>query len=254
MTKRNFTPYEQTQLARYGKSLGYKGDVLSAPVEYLTGKVEFCGLVFDVSPKVLIPRIETEQLVELAMQDVSQKIVQHKSDKIRIADVGTGSGAVAIVIAKHLSGLTHRCDLIASDVSRDALQVAQRNYDQLKDLDTPQVNFIRSDLLSSYPAGKIDVLVANLPYIPTSYVEKLDDSVLQHEPRIALDGGEDGLDLIVKLLDQAALQINNNGVMLLEINHTHRLSDFDNWSTSFAMEIIADENGANRYLRAVLKN
>jgi release factor glutamine methyltransferase len=158
------------------------------PVEYLLGSTTFAGHRVAVSPDVLIPRPETEILLEEAI-----KLIQ--PDGLPVLDVGTGSGILALSLAKKFSAL----DIFAADISSAALAMAQKNADG-----AGKITFLESDLLEnpSLPE-RFQMIVANLPYIPTGQIDGLMREV-RHEPRLALDGGQDGLDLIRKLIAQSA--------------------------------------------------
>lgn len=188
---------EQTQT--YQALLAQAG--AGVPLPYLLGHWEFFGLDFQVSPAVLIPRPETELLVEQALL----------RKPTSIADVGTGSGIIAITLAAKLP----QAQVIASDLSIEALAVAQANAQHLGVAE--RVTFIQSDLCEAYPAQKFDLICANLPYIPSADLTDL--PVAQHEPRLALDGGPDGLDLIRRLLQQAHSYLAPQGGLLLEIEY-----------------------------------
>ncbi len=159
------------------------------PLAYILGHQEFYRLDFLVDRRVLIPRHETETLVELALN-----AARHIAAPT-IVDVGTGSGALALTLAHHLPDAR----VFALDISRDALDVARMNAKRLN-LDA-RVEFIESDLLERF-AGSFDVLVANLPYIPRERFDQLPREVRAFEPRRALDGGPDGLDVFRRLLAQ----------------------------------------------------
>ncbi len=251
---RQLNPYEQTQIARYARRTDFKGDATTAPIEYITGKVEFCGQVFKIDERALIPRIETEQLVDLAFKVIQKKIYKSQNSSLMIADIGTGSGAIAICLAKKLANYNQLVNMIATDISEEALTLAKINARNLLSNREPAVKFICSDLLQTIPEQSLDVIVANLPYIPTNYLKVLEDAVLKHEPHLALDGGSQGLDLIARLLNQATYHLNPRGKLLLEINHSHRLSDFHPWKKTYDLTILPDENGANRYLIASIKS
>jgi release factor glutamine methyltransferase len=177
--------------------------LLGTPLPYLIGHWEFYGLDFMVNQAVLIPRPETEFLVEEALD-----WLHGRRQPLLAADVGTGSGCIAVALACHAPALT----VIASDVSRPALQVAAQNV--LNHGLSPQVHLLQADL-SDGCAGPFDLLCANLPYIPSATLEDLEVSA--HEPRLALDGGQDGLRLIERLLSQAASRVAPSGLLLLEI-------------------------------------
>ncbi len=173
------------------------------PLPYLLGHWEFYGRDFCVNPAVLIPRPETELLVESALSWFKA----HPYHR-RAVDIGTGSGCIAISLAADLKDI----NLIATDISFKALQVAQINKNRL--LVNSRLSFLQSDLLLSLP-GPFDLIVANLPYIPERKLVGL--KVNEHEPRLALDGGQDGLRLIIELLRQSPARLATPGCILLEI-------------------------------------
>ncbi|WP_165063559.1 peptide chain release factor N(5)-glutamine methyltransferase [Paludisphaera rhizosphaerae] len=177
-----------------------------APVAYLVGRKEFYSLRFDVSPAVLIPRPETEFLVMEFLAAV--KGLESPS----AVDVGTGSGCVAVASAKHCAGAR----FVAIDVSPDALAVARRNAERHEVAD--RIEFLQGDLLAPVAdRGPFDVIVSNPPYIPSAVVDELDPGVRDFEPRLALDGGADGLDVIARLVDQAAPLLKPGGRLMMEI-------------------------------------
>jgi len=173
------------------------------PLPYLLGHWEFFGLDFYVSPAVLIPRPETELLVEAALGWLKAHPYRR-----RAIDVGTGSGCIAISLATALSDL----DLYATDISFKALQVAQINVGRMQV--NPRLQLIQTDLLRSLQ-GPFDLIIANLPYIPWKKLDGL--KVTQNEPRLALDGGQDGLRLITSLLQLSPSRLAKPGCILLEI-------------------------------------
>ncbi len=171
------------------------------PLAYLTGRREFFGLDFEVNAHVLVPRPETELLVELALNRLS-------AEPAHVIDVGTGSGIIAVTLAVRRPALY----VTAIDVSPAALAVARRNAERHGVVD--RIRFCVQDLLDPAPEPA-DLICANLPYIPSRDVDALDVSV--HEPRLALDGGSDGLDLIRRLLAQAPDVLKPGAGLLLEI-------------------------------------
>jgi len=175
------------------------------PVPYLTGTRAFYGLEFAVTPDVLIPRPETEHLIEAALAWARER------RDLRVADVGTGSGAIAVTLATQLP----EARVWAVDISPAALAVASRNVDRY-DLGK-RVQCVRGDLLEPLSAAglKIDLIAANLPYIALDDLGSL--PVALHEPRLALAGGADGLDMIRRLLDQAPGVLAADGLLLMEI-------------------------------------
>ncbi len=177
------------------------------PIAYIIGSRPFYDTEIVVDPGVLIPRPETEIIVEEALAWCSPRIGQ----TLRVADVGTGSGAMAIVLASHLS----EAHVIGCDISPSALTTARRNIarHQLQD----RVHLVRADLLDGV-GGSFDVIVANLPYIPSRRLDSLAPDVRDYEPRLALDGGPDGLDVIRRLLAQVDERLQRPGLLLLEID------------------------------------
>jgi release factor glutamine methyltransferase len=170
------------------------------PLPYLTGCVEFYGLEFEVTPEVLIPRPETETLVDLALARQPETV----------ADVGTGSGCIAVSLAVHLPEAT----VHAIEVSPAALAVAQRNVERHGVAE--RVRLMIGDVLTPRP-GRAALIVSNPPYIPTGECASLQASVRNHEPLLALDGGPDGLAIIRRLLAQAPAVLYPGGALLIEI-------------------------------------
>ena len=189
------------------------------PLPYITGQQEFYRLPFVITPDVLIPRPETELLVEYALTWLKGRPAGQL-----VADVGTGSGCIAISLIVNLPSI----QAMAVDISWNALQVARKNFQNLAP--TANLFFIQSDLLSSISV-KFDLICANLPYIPTQTLSEL--AVSRQEPILALDGGPDGLALIKKLLFQSKNLITPDGLLLLEIEHTQSASAFSLAEFSF---------------------
>jgi len=182
------------------------------PLPYLIGKQEFFGIDFNVTPSVLIPRPETELMVEIALEWLKKE-----NRRTLIADVGIGSGCISVTLAKHLPNTS----IIGTDISFQALQVAKGNIKKNK-LEN-QIQLIQTNLLSGL-STRFDCICANLPYIPTNTLSSL--SVRNFEPSLALDGGDDGLRLIEPLLYQAKNLIRSGGQILLEIESTLSSSVF----------------------------
>ena len=179
---------------------------------YVLGHWEFFGMDFDITPDVLIPRPETELLVERAIAWLRESPVRRT-----VADVGTGSGVIAVSIAVNVPD----ANILATDISRDTLDVAKKNAKKFG-VDR-HIEFIQCDLLPAMPdlfstEQHIDLICANLPYIPTGTLRNL--PVYGREPTLALDGGDDGLELIRRLLHIAPEWLAPNGMMLLEIEST----------------------------------
>lgn len=180
---------------------------LREPLAYILGQREFYGITVILTPAVLIPRPETEGLVEHAL---FMAMMGMESQELTIADVGTGSGAIAINLAIHLPA----AKIFAVDVDDAVLDVAA--YNVRAHGVGERVSLAIGDLLDAVPEP-IDLIVANLPYIPTDRIPTLQPEV-QQEPALALDGGPDGLDLIRRLLTQAEEKLKDTGIILLEMD------------------------------------
>lgn len=180
------------------------------PVAYLVGTKSFRYLTLKVNGSVLVPRPESEQLVEAA-------VLFAGGSGVTAADVGTGSGAIATSIAKEMNGST----VYATDVCEEALAVARANAGVAGVAD--RVKFLAGDLLDPLPAelaGTLDIVVSNPPYIPTGEIEKLPRDIRDYEPRRALDGGEDGLGVLRRLVPAACRFLRKGGMLALEIGET----------------------------------
>lgn len=184
------------------------------PLAYLLGRREFYGLEFIIDPRALIPRPETEMLVERALAllraPLQDNDPQSEAGCVDAIDVGTGSGAIAIAIAKHAPGAR----LAATDVSAEALEVARVNAAQHGVAD--RIAFAQADLLDNTPY-RARVITANLPYVTTAEIEALPPEIRAHEPRVALDGGVDGLALVRRLLSQLPAHLLPGGAAFFEI-------------------------------------
>jgi len=176
------------------------------PVAYITGHREFYGLDFTVTPDVLIPRPETEVLVEEAIRLADGRALV-------IADTGTGCGNIAVCLARHLPAAR----VLASDISSAAIEVARQNCERHRVAD--RVTLLVGDLLEPLP-GPVDMIVTNLPYVRTADLPQVNTSGF--EPRLALDGGADGLDQFRRLCAAAPKHLNPGGALLLEIGQGQR--------------------------------
>lgn len=184
------------------------------PVWYITGRIEFYGLDLEVNQNVLIPRPETEFLVEEVThktQDTRNNNQPNSKIKIpKIIEIGTGSGAIALSLANEL-----KTKIYASDISEEALEIAKRNA---KNLGLEKyIEFRQGDLFEPWGGDRFDIVVANLPYIPHEEMSSLALDIHHWEPRIALDGGKEGLDIYEKLLSQVGDYLNENAMMFFEI-------------------------------------
>lgn len=218
----NVSPHEEVQ--RYAQLIERRKR--GEPTQYLTGKQEFWGLEFVVTPDVLIPRSETEHAIEvtldrLAVRDVREsRKVNRNGAGLSIADVGTGSGCIAIALAKELPG----AEIYASDISPRALKVAQANAEKLgfgsrlKIAESNLLEFCWKQSSSGAPL-RLDIVVSNPPYIGLHEAPTLAREVRDHEPAAALFGGEEGYELYGPLVSQAEQVLKPGGLLVLELGH-----------------------------------
>ncbi len=190
---------------------------LGCPVAYLTGEKEFWSLNLKVSKDTLIPRPDTETLVETAVEEILKWEKTNKGKTCCIAELGTGTAAIPLALCSELTNL----HITSVDCSEEILEIAKRNIHCYKKLLTPRNNILelkKSDLFSAvdFPS-KLDFVVSNPPYIPSKKIADLQTEVSQFEPRKALDGGKDGLFFYRYLLDVAHGMLKRNGKMILEI-------------------------------------
>lgn len=178
------------------------------PIQYITNNQEFMNLNFYVDENVLIPQPDTETLVE-------EVINEYKEKKCEILDLCTGSGAIAISLAKNI----YESNIVASDISMKALQIAKLNAE--KNLVRKKIEFIESDMFDKIYKEDFDIIVSNPPYIKTKVIEELDKQV-KNEPYIALDGGADGLKFYKIIIENAYKYIKNEGKVFLEIGYDQK--------------------------------
>lgn len=184
----------------------------AVPVQYGLGHADFMGLVLKVNKHVLIPRPETEQLVEYVLQMRAQKKPRHAP--YRILDIGTGSGCIAIALAKFIQ---HDVAIVAVDISRQALSLASANA-KAHAVDK-RIRFLQSDLFGHRLFKKeaaFDLIVSNPPYVPTAHIGVFDRTTL-YEPRVALDGGSDGCAMYRRLRGEALAYLKEDGLLIAEI-------------------------------------
>jgi release factor glutamine methyltransferase len=195
------------------------------PLQYLTGEQEFYGLALRVNSDTLIPRPETELLVEAVLL-----WAEDRKRALRILDVGTGSGAIALALATHLTSSELKIEIVASDLSAAALAVARDNAEQLHlagHAGAGSVRFVQSDLLAALTpeldaGGLFDAIVSNPPYVPTADAATLQPEVVDHEPHSALFAGLDGLEVYRRLIPQAHAALRPGGLLALEFGSGQR--------------------------------
>lgn len=180
------------------------------PIEHITHQKEFMKLNFFVDKNVLIPRQDTEILVEEVIK------IGQKTNAKKILDLCTGSGAIAVSLAKYLSNT----EITAIDISNEALKIAKKNA--ISNNVEEQITFISSDMFTNLNEEKFDIIVSNPPYIKTDVIRNLDIQV-KNDPHIALDGGEDGLDFYRKIINNANKYLKYNGYLCLEIGFDQKI-------------------------------
>ncbi len=212
----------EDEFARYEEAIARR--CTGEPAQYITGHQEFFGRDFLVSPTVLIPRPETEHLIEAVLELAGSAQAVCWS----VLDVGTGSGCIAVTLAKELPKST----LMGVDISTEALEIAQANAARLE----ANIEFRQSDLLSAIEPGRLfDVIVSNPPYVGECEADKVQKQVRDFEPHCAVFGGERGMDIIARLAPQVWDHLKPGGWFLMEIGYSiaepvheimHRWSDF----------------------------
>lgn len=210
------------------------------PLSYITGAREFYGLELVVDSRVLVPRQETELLVDLTLNAVEEIGLSRPV----IIDVGTGSGAIAIALASRLRSAT----VYAVDLSMNALDVAKQNCDRHAVMD--KVQLIHGDLFSSL-VEMVDIVVCNPPYIPSGELRKLPRDI-HYEPRLALDGGQDGLDVLRRLLVQAKNHIRCDGRLIFELSPDQVETAMELAQDTFPQRKISFERDLLNHPRAVV--
>lgn len=196
---RIFTAEEEDLLAR-----ALSRRIAGEPLQYITGRADFMGLRFHVDPRVLIPRADTENLVEQALYLLKNTNKPHPA----VLDLCTGSGAIGISIAK----MFPKADVTLTDISPDALDIARMNAE----INGVNVRFAQGDLFEAIGETKFDLVVSNPPYIPRADLAGLQREV-QAEPKLALDGGESGLDFYRRIAREARFYLNPEGAVALEV-------------------------------------
>jgi release factor glutamine methyltransferase len=241
---------------KYSALLDRRGS--GVPTQHLTGKQEFWGLEFEVNPDVLIPRPETEHLIEVALDRLAVREIragrhqQLSGERVTLVDIGTGSGCIAVTLAKELPAAT----VYATDISGNALTVARRNAARhgLSD----RIHFVESNLLEGFapPAASVmrvfDLIISNPPYVSLREAESLPVEIREHEPRTALFGGEEGYELYGVLIPQAAQHLKPGGLLVLELGYNNLpavepLLDRSEWS---GVSVTKDLAGIPRVISA----
>jgi len=207
--------------------------VAHIPAQYIIGHAEFFGMQLKVDERVLIPRLETEELVELIL-------AENPDGHLKVLDIGTGSGAIALALAKNRADWT----ITAADISQDALDLASENAERL-DL---EISFIKSDCLSEI-SSKYDIIVSNPPYISREDQEEVGLNVLHSEPHLALFADEDGLAIYRRIAEDSKDYLNDGGKIYLEIGYKQGQSVPDLFRKNFPekrVRTLKDQFGQDR--------
>lgn len=227
----------------FSVSSALKRRIKGEPIQYIIGKTEFMGLEFKVTLDVLIPRPETEILVEAAI-----KITRLIGEEVRILDLGTGSGCIAVSLAK----LLPKAKVTATDISPEALKVALENARS----NNVDIDFFQGDLFGTCNLTPItyDLIISNPPYIRSSEIKKLQPEV-QYEPPIALDGGKEGLDFYKRIINDTPRYLKKKGFLILEIGFDQKddlKKNLQNSGYFEIIEVIKDYNNIDRVVVAKL--
>ncbi|QBG58180.1 protein-(glutamine-N5) methyltransferase [Bacillus amyloliquefaciens] len=219
------------------------------PIQYIIGKEQFYGREFFVNDDVLIPRPETEEVVFHLLD--KQKRVFSEGERLNVIDIGTGSGAIAVTLALECGHFS----VAASDISKEALQVAERNAQNLG----ADVRFLQGDLLTPFISSgkKADIIVSNPPYISEEEMADLSDIVRFHEPLHALTDGGDGLKFYKRFMEDLPLVMKDKALVVFEIGYNQGKAVEDLFRHSFPnaeVEIVKDINGKDRTVSAVIKS
>ena len=229
-------PLNQKERKAYRELVQQRAD--GCPIAYLIGEKEFWSLTLEVNKNTLIPRPDTETLVENTVLQIQNWQIKHPESQCLIAELGTGTAAIPLAICAEVKNL----HIIAVDCSKDVLEVAERNMERHKSLLSPRNNLIElveSNLFSKINlTEKLDFIISNPPYIPSKNISSLQVDIMQYEPLIALDGGPDGLSFYRYLLETAPSLLTPEGEMFLEIGFDQQanlnllLKEFPDWKTS----------------------
>jgi len=232
--ERELTEAEQ---ARYAEALAQR--TRGIPAQYITGHQEFWGMDFIVSPAVLIPRPETEHVVETVLSKIGGE-ASSRGAALKMVDVGTGSGCIALALAKELPG----AEIFATEISAEALAVARANAarHQLEH----RVRFHQTDLLDGFPAGAFDFVVSNPPYVGESEEDQVQLEVRRFEPRDAVFAGPSGREVIERLIPQAMSVLKPGGLLVIEVSGTIATGVVKLLSDWNEVELIKDLQGIPR--------
>ena len=209
------------------------------PLQYITGETEFYGLKFKTTPQALIPRPETERLVEIALKNIG------KNSDVKLLEIGTGSGCIPIAISNEKPSL----NILSLDISKDALELAEINAELNN---CKNIKFLEMDFLNETPKGQFDILLSNPPYIPVKEIEQIMPEVKDYEPRMALTDYKDGLTFYYRIAKKVKTLIKPKGIILLEVglgDHPQKVLSLFKQAGYNQLELIKDLNNNERILK-----
>lgn len=248
-SEKNVNIEQEEQFVQYINEI-----IKGKPIQYITNEQEFMKLKFYVDENVLIPQPDTEILVEEAIKKIYE-ISEKSKKKIKILDLCTGSGAIAIAIENHIkNSVTHSnidVEIWAIDISKEAIEIAKKNAI----INNSSINFILSDMFENIKENNFDIIVSNPPYIETDTILTLSKEV-QSEPHLALDGGKDGLDFYKIIANEAYKYISDNGYVLVEIGYNQKedvIQLFKQHDKYVDIECVKDLSMNDRVVEAIIK-
>ena len=209
------------------------------PLQYITGVTEFYGLKFKTTPQALIPRPETERLVEIALNSIG------KNFDSKLLEIGSGSGCISIAISNEIPSL----NILSLDISRDALALAETNAELNN---CKNIKFLEMDFLNETPKGKFDFLISNPPYIPVKEIQQIMPEVKNYEPKMALTDNNDGLTFYHRIAKKVRTLIKPKGIILLEVglgDHPLKVLSLFKEAGFNQLELIKDYNNNERILK-----
>lgn len=232
----------QEEAQRYEEALTHR--IRGVPAQYITGHQEFWGLDLIVGPAVLIPRPETEHVIETVLRLTKEAKQSQTRTNLKIVDVGTGSGAIALALAKEFP----EAEIHATDISPAALEIAEANAARLQM--ESRINFCDGDLLAGLPDGEFDFVVSNPPYVGKSEEDQVQLDVRKFEPRDAVFAGDTGLETIERLVPAAEKALRPGGWLVMEISGTIATKVRDLLVGWAEVEITQDLQGIERVVQA----
>lgn len=248
-SEKNVNIEQEEQFVQYINEI-----IKGKPIQYITNEQEFMKLKFYVDENVLIPQPDTEILVEEAIKKFYE-ISEKSKKKIKILDLCTGSGAIAIAIENYIkNSVTHSnidVEIWAIDISKEAIEIAKKNAMN----NNSSINFILSDMFENIKENNFDIIVSNPPYIETDTILTLSKEV-QSEPHLALDGGKDGLDFYKIIANEAYKYISDNGYVLVEIGYNQKedvIQLFKQHDKYVDIECVKDLSMNDRVVEAIIK-